>query len=276
MTQIAAETLGLAVGQVKVELADTAFPQAAVAGGSQTSASVGPAVQAACRKVVASARERATADPKSPLFQKNAQEIEAGEGRLFLKNQPNVGETIVSLLQRNGGRPIEASSESGPPAAAQGGAGGKPPEEFSKHAWGAQFAEVRIDQRLGQIRVSRMVGAFAAGRILNAKTARSQIMGGMVWGISAALLEHTIYDPNRAKVVNDSLADYLVAVNPDIPPIDCFFVEEKDEHVNPLGVKGIGELGITGAMAAVANAVYHATGKRCRDLPITLENAGML
>jgi xanthine dehydrogenase YagR molybdenum-binding subunit len=273
MTQIAAETLGLPVGQVKVELADTAFPQAAGAGGSQTSASVGPAVQAACKKVLASAKERATADPKSPLFQKTAEEIDAGEGRLFLKSRPNVGETIASLLQRNGGRPIEASSESGPPAVAQG-EGGKPPEEFSKHAWGAQFVEVRIDQRLGEIRVSRVVGAFAAGRILNAKTARSQITGGIVWGISAALLEHTIYDPNRAKVVNDSLADYLVAVNPDIPPIDCFFVEEKDEHVNPLGVKGIGELGITGAAAAVANAVYHATGKRCRDLPITLESAG--
>lgn len=271
MTQIAAETLGLPLDRVKVELADTTLPQAAVAGGSQTSASVGPAVQAACKKVLASAKERATADPKSPLFGKSAQDIEGGQGRLFLKDHPDIGETIASLLERNGGRPIEAQSDSAPPGADTQDPGGKPPEEFSKHAWGAQFAEVRIDQRLGEIRVSRFVGAFAAGRILNAKTARSQIMGGIVWGISAALLEHTVYDPNRAKVVNDNLADYLVAVNPDIPPIDCFFVEEHDPHVNPLGVKGIGELGITGAAAAVANAVYHATGKRLRDLPITLD-----
>jgi xanthine dehydrogenase YagR molybdenum-binding subunit len=271
MTQIAAETLGLPLDRVKVELADTTLPQAAVAGGSQTSASVGPAVQAACKKVLASAKERATADPKSPLFGKSAQDIEAGQGRLFLKDHPDVGETIASLLERNGGRPIEAQSDSAPPGADAQEPGSKPPEEFSKHAWGAQFAEVRIDQRLGEIRVSRFVGAFAAGRILNAKTARSQIMGGIVWGISAALLEHTVYDPNRAKVVNDSLADYLVPVNSDIPPIDCFFVEEKDPHVNPLGVKGVGELGITGAAAAVANAVYHATGKRLRDLPITLD-----
>lgn len=274
MTQIAAQTLGLPLAQVKVELADTAFPQAAVAGGSQTSASVGPAVQAACMKALATVKERATADPKSPLFEKNAKDIEAGEGRLFLKNNPSVGETIAGLLERNGGRPIEALSESGPPGGSgqtQDAGAGKPPQEYSKHAWGAQFAEVRVNERLGEIRVSRFVGAFAAGRILNAMTARSQVMGGIVWGISAALLEHTIYDPNRAKVVNASLADYLVPVNPDIPPIECFFVEEKDEHVNPLGVKGIGELGVTGSEAAVANAVFHATGKRFRDLPITLD-----
>lgn len=274
MSQIAAQTLGLPLSQVKVELADTAFPQAAVAGGSQTSASVGPAVQAACMKALSSAKERATADPKSPLFGKSAQDIESGEGRLFLKANPSVGESIAALLERNGGRPIEALSESGPPGGSgqtQDAGSGKPPQEYSKHAWGAQFCEVRVNERLGEIRVSRFVGAFAAGRILNALTARSQVMGGIVWGISAALLEQTIYDPNRAKVVNASLADYLVAVNPDIPPIDCFFVEEKDEHVNPLGVKGIGELGITGAAGAVANAVYHATGKRFRNLPITLD-----
>lgn len=273
MTQIAAETLGLPLENVKVELADTALPQAAVAGGSQTSASVGPPVKGACMKAIAALKERASADPASPLSNKQAKEIDVGEGRIFLKANPATGETIADLLRRNGGRPIEAMSDQAPPGAATSEDAGaaKPKAEYSMHAWGAQFAEVRINARLGEIRVTRVVGAFAAGRILNPKTARSQIMGGIVWGISAALLEHTVYDPNRAKVVNDNLADYLVPVNPDIPPIDCFFVEEEDPHVNPLGVKGIGEIGITGIEAAVANAVFHATGKRLRDLPITLD-----
>lgn len=274
MTQIAAETLGLAPGNVKVELGDTSLPEAAVAGGSQTSASVGPAVKEACEKVLSAVKERAAADPKSPLFEKEPSTIETAEGRLFLKDNPATGETIAALLQRNGGRPLEARSDSAPPGGTrphEDAGAGEQQQQFSKHAWGAQFAEVRVNPTLGEIRVSRFVGAFAAGRILNAKTARSQLMGGIVWGISMALLEHTVYDPNRGKVVNANLADYLLPVNPDIPPIDCLFVEEKDDKVNPLGVKGIGELGVTGAAAAVANAVYHATGKRFRDLPMTLE-----
>lgn len=130
---------------------------------------------------------------------------------------------------------------------------------------------MRIDPDLRHIRVARVVSRFAAGTILNHKTAHSQILGGIVMGIGAALLEATHYDPRRIRPVNQNLADYLVPVNPDIPPIDCDFVEEPDTRINPLGVKGVGELGTTGIAAAVANACYHATGKRLRHLPITIE-----
>ena len=281
LTQIAAETLGLHLDQVKVELGDSAFPEGPVAGGSQTSASVGSAVIGACEKVNQELFERAAADPQSPLHQREKSELAVGDGRVFLKADPSRGEPIAALLQRNGKRAIEADNEMKPSelaisASPEGqGSGGKPkppgPDAFSKHAWGAQFAEVRIDEQLREIRVSRFVGAFAAGRILNPKTARSQVLGGIVWGISMALHEHTVLDPRRGKIVNDNLADYLVPVNADIPAIDCFFVEEHDPHVNPVGCKGVGELGNTGSAAAVVNAIYHATGKRIRELPVTLD-----
>lgn len=144
-------------------------------------------------------------------------------------------------------------------------------EEYATQAFGAHFAEVTVDPDLCEVRVTRFVGAFDCGRILNAKTARSQLIGGIVWGISMALFEKTRYDMRTARIMNANLADYLVPTNADIPEIDIIFIEEDDLHVNPAGVKGIGEIGITGSAAAVANAVFHATGARVRDLPITVE-----
>jgi len=144
-------------------------------------------------------------------------------------------------------------------------------EEYASGTFGAHFAEVAVDPDLGEVRVTRFVGAFDCGRILNAKTARSQLLGGIVWGISMALFEKTRYDVRTARVMNANLADYLVPTNADIPQIDVIFIEEDDPHVNPAGVKGIGEIGITGSAAAVANAVFHATGVRVRELPITVE-----
>jgi len=138
------------------------------------------------------------------------------------------------------------------------------------HAWGAVFAEVGVDAELGMVRVRRIVSAYAAGRILNAKTARSQFIGGNIWGISQALHEHTVTDGRHGMIVNANLADYLVPVNADAPTVDVIMIPEDDPHVNPIGVKGIGEIGIVGTAAAVANAVYHATGQApVRDLPIT-------
>jgi xanthine dehydrogenase YagR molybdenum-binding subunit len=141
-------------------------------------------------------------------------------------------------------------------------------KKFSSFSFGAQFAEVHVDADLGQIRVPRMTGVFAAGTILNAKTARSQFIGGMVWGISFALLEDTVYDQRLGRIVNNNLSEYHVPTNPDIGVIDVSWVDEDDRHVSLIGAKGIGEIGITGAAAAVTNAVFHATGKRIRELPI--------
>jgi xanthine dehydrogenase YagR molybdenum-binding subunit len=145
-------------------------------------------------------------------------------------------------------------------------------ERYAMYAFGAQFAEVRVDADLGQLRVTRLVGVFDVGRVLNAKTARSQLLGGMVGGIGMALHEHTVMDDRLGRFVNANLADYHVPVNADVPAIDVAWIEgAADPYANPLGVKGIGELGITGTAAAIANAVYHATGRRIRDLPITLD-----
>jgi xanthine dehydrogenase YagR molybdenum-binding subunit len=136
------------------------------------------------------------------------------------------------------------------------------------HSFGAHFAEVRVDPALGEVRVARYVGAFAAGRILNAKTARSQMIGGIVYGLGMGLTEATDVDARSARIVNANIAEYLVPVHADVPPIEIILVDEDDRHVNPLGIKGIGELPMVGAAAAVANAVFHATGKRVRDYPI--------
>ena len=144
-------------------------------------------------------------------------------------------------------------------------------DQYSTHAFGADFVEVRVDEDLGRIRVARVVAAFAAGKILNAKTARSQLIGGIVWGIGLALQEHAVRDPRTARIVTRDLTDYHVPVHADVPDIDILTVDEEDLHVNEIGAKGIGEIGTTGSAAAIANAVYHATGKRIRDLPITVD-----
>jgi xanthine dehydrogenase YagR molybdenum-binding subunit len=258
-TQLSAETLGLPVERVRFELGDTNMPPTPVSGGSQTTASVGSAVFKACNAVVAKTIEMATADRGSPLFGLPPSAIVARDGGLYAKSEPTRGESFAQLLGRNQTTALEAYETSKPEAA----------EDYSKHAFGAQFAEVRVDADLGIVRVSRMVGAFASGRILNAKTARSQYLGGMIWGISMALHEETRADLRTGRITTANLADYLVPVNADIPAIEVIFVPEDDEYVNPIGVKGIGEIGIVGGAAAIANAVFNATGKRIRELPIT-------
>jgi xanthine dehydrogenase YagR molybdenum-binding subunit len=158
---------------------------------------------------------------------------------------------------------VEAKADAKPPQDAK--------EKFSMHAFGAVFVEVRVDPDLGMVRVTRVAGAYGGGRILNPKTARSQIIGGIVYGIGMALEEDTIIDSRNGRYVNAELDEYHLPVHADVPKIDVTFVDEHDEHVNPIGVKGLGEIGITGVAAAIANAVYHATGVRVRELPITLD-----
>jgi xanthine dehydrogenase YagR molybdenum-binding subunit len=169
---------------------------------------------------------------------------------------------MAQLVARAANGPVRASAEAAP---------GDEKKHYSMHAFGAVFVEVHVDELLGEIRVPRVVGVYGVGKLLNRKTACSQLMGGIVWGLSMALFEETLIDKRLGRAANGNLAEYHVPTNADIGAIDVQVVEEDDPHVNPLGAKGIGEIGITGVAAAVANAVYHATGRRVRELPITLD-----
>ncbi len=261
MTQVAADGLGVSPSQVTFRLGDTEFPETPVSGGSQTAASTGSAVHAAAQALREKLFQMAIADSRSPLNGASARDLALAGDRLIVRGT-NRGERLQTLLARRGQKYLEVEAGSKP---------GGEKDQYSMYCFGAQFAEVRVDASLGQIRVSRMVGVFGAGRILNAKTARSQFIGGMVWGIGLALYEDSVMDRRLGRFVNNNLAEYHVPVNADVPAIEALWVNEVDTHVNPLGVKGIGEIGITGAAAAVANAVFHATGKRIRDYPITLD-----
>jgi len=261
MTQVAADALGLPVGSVRFELGDSRMPKAPVSGGSQSTASVSPAVKAVCEKVRGQIIDLALADSGSPLKGRQRDDVLAADGWLRLRSDASRGEPIAAVVGRHG-QPVRGSAESQP---------GPEKEAFSMHSFGAVFAEVRVDDALGIVRVPRVVGAYGVGRLLNAKTAHSQLMGGIVWGLGMALFEETVRDVRNGRCVNGTLAEYHVPVNADVHEIDVIVVPEEDPHVNPLGVKGIGEIGITGVAGAVCNAVYHATGVRVRDLPITLD-----
>jgi xanthine dehydrogenase YagR molybdenum-binding subunit len=189
-------------------------------------------------------------------------DVRVADGRMQLASDASKGETYAALLARHGGQPVEARVDSRP---------GAEQEQYAMHSFGAVFTEVRVDRDLGEIRVPRVVGAYGVGRVLNAKTARSQIAGGIVWGIGMALLEETHIDPRSGRYLNADLAEYHLPVNADVGAIDVTFVDERDPYVNSIGAKGIGEIGITGVAASIANAVHHATGTRVRDLPITAD-----
>jgi xanthine dehydrogenase YagR molybdenum-binding subunit len=248
--------------KVHFELGDSDFPQAPVSGGSQSAASVGPAVLAAIDAAKQKLFGMALAANASPLAGARSDELELVDGFIRMKSAPHRQLSVAGLLTRSGQNRLVV------PASAKAGDEQK---QFSMHSFGAHFVEVRVDPDFGQIRVSRFVGAFAAGRILNAKTARSQALGGMTMGIGMALMEMTHTDPNTGRVVYPNISEYVMPVHADIPELQVILVEEQDRLVNPAGVKGIGELPIVGAAAAIANAVYHATGIRIRDLPITAE-----
>ena len=204
----------------------------------------------------------AIADAQSQLHAAPADDIGCELGWLFRKSLPARREAMAAVIARNGAQAIEASSESKP---------GDEKKQFSMHSFGAVFTEVEIDPDLGTIRVPRIVAAYGVGKLMNRKTGRSQLMGGIVWGLGMALMEKTEMDLYNGRAINGNLAEYHVPVNADIGDIDVTVVDETDPHINALGAKGIGEIGITGVAAAIGNAVYHATGKRIRDLPITLD-----
>jgi xanthine dehydrogenase YagR molybdenum-binding subunit len=262
MTQIAADALATPFDHVTFDLGDTAFPETPVSGGSQTASSTGSAVKLACLELRRRLAERATGDAASPLRGLAIEDVDFAGGAVRSKADPGKQDPYGAIVQRSGLPEISAEVHAEEKADRK---------KFSTHSFGADFVEVKVDEDLGVVRVSRFVGAFAAGKILNAKTARSQFIGGIVWALGMALEEQTKRDRRSARVVTRDLADYHVPVNADVPTIDVVLVPEDDPHVNEIGAKGIGEIGITGAGAAIANAVAHATGRRVRDLPITLD-----
>ena len=260
MMQVAAQTLGLPARKVRVELGDTDLPASGVSGGSSTAVSVTPAVLQAAQQVRARALGLALAQG-GPDWQHTApDQMTLTDG---VVRSEHASASLAELMRARGMTQIqaEAGAKLGPDAA-----------RTSRHAFGAQFAEVRIDEDFGTIRVSRYTGVFGVGRLLNAKTGRSQLLGGITFGLGMALLEAATPDPHSGRIMNDNLSEYLVPVNADVPEIDVVTIEDADTVTDPLGAKGIGELPMVGVAAAVANAVYHATGKRVRSLPIRIED----
>ncbi|MEU6339805.1 xanthine dehydrogenase family protein molybdopterin-binding subunit [Streptomyces sp. NPDC046977] len=263
MAQLSAEELGLPLEKVRFDLGDSDMPDSMMAGGSGLTGALGNAVHDACRRLLRSFAELAREDDESPLKGVNPDDVECGDGRVFPAGRPDRGESYVDILARHGLPQLTATGGSTPPVAEELGMS-------PAGAYGAKFAEVRVDADLGLVRVARVVSAIDGGRILNAKTARSQIIGGTVGGIGMALFEDTVTDPRTGRIANGTFADYLVAVNADIPDLDVVFVGEPDRGT-PTGTKGVGEVGLVGIAAAIANAVHHATGKRLNRLPITLD-----
>jgi CO/xanthine dehydrogenase Mo-binding subunit len=260
-TQLAAELLGLEIGQVHVELGDSDLPPAPQSGGSGLAMSLGGAIQHAARNLLRAFLEVVADDDQSPLQARRPDDVTVTDGRIHLLEDLSVGETYTDILARH---QLDALAAHGQVSPQPDGAGIAPAGAFV-----AQFAEVRIDEALGLLRIERIVSTVDASRILNEKTARSQIIGATVMGIGMTTLEKTVFD-SAGRIANATLADYLIPVNADVPDLDVVFVGQPDA-VSPIGIKGLGEVGILGVPAAIANAVYHATGRRIRSLPITID-----
>ncbi len=264
LAQIAADGLGLDIDQVEFRSGTSDLPDAGIAGGSAHTATAGMAIHNAGAAVIAKLADLATGDERSPLFGAGNAGVTTRDGRLFRRDDETRSESYVDILRRAGLAQIEASGKGAADPAAQ--------STYAMHAHGAVFAEVKVDPDLGQIRVTRMVGAFAAGRIINPRMVQSQIFGGMIWGMSFALHEQAVTDRRSGRILNADFAEYHVPVNADVPPMEALMIDEYDPHVNALGIKGVGEIGITGSAGAVANAVWHATGTRVRRFPIGIDD----
>jgi xanthine dehydrogenase YagR molybdenum-binding subunit len=268
MTLLAAETLGLAPDQISARLGDSTLPTAPVEGGSWMAVSVGYAVQLACQSVAEKLLKAAGKVEGAPLGRAGMDDVEFVGGAIRLREDPAKSVTFVDAMRAAGLPAIEAeaTANEGPL-----GLGGKISQmRKSRHTHSAIFAEVKVDEELGVVRVTRIVNAVAAGRIINPKTARSQIVGGVVMGIGMALHEETFMDNRLGRFMNHNYAEYHVPANADVGSIDVIFVDENETEL-PLGIKGVGEIGIVGTAAAIANAIFHATGKRVRSLPITID-----
>ncbi len=260
LVEVAADVLSIPAAMIDARLGDTSLPEAPISAGSMSTASVTPAVKAAAEQARQKLVTLAAADPASPIHGARPEDVDFQGGKIFLKSAPSKSETVPDILKRHGNQPVEATASTKPQL---------DPQKAPCHSFGAVFAEVAVDADLGMTRVRRVVAVYDVGRIINRRTARSQFIGGIVWGISLALHEETRIDWRYGRIANANLADYHVPVNADIPEIDVSAIDVPDYQLDSLGARGVGEIGITGTGAAVANAIFHATGKRVRDLPIT-------
>jgi xanthine dehydrogenase YagR molybdenum-binding subunit len=261
VAQVAADALGLPIENIGVRLADSTLPEAPVEGGSWMAASSAHAVLGAAEDIRQELARLAKAMPRSPLADIDAADVILVDGAIASNGNKSGAVSIADAMRHGKLERIEKQKLNHFPE----------DKSHARNTHSAVFAEVKVDDQLGVIRVTRVVSAVAAGRILNTKTGRSQIMGGVVWGIGMALHEETVMDHRFGRIMNPNIAEYHIPVNADVHDIDVIFVDERDDRINRLGVKGLGEIGIVGVPAAIANAVYHATGKRIRRFPITLD-----
>jgi len=260
MVQIAAETLGIAPANIRFDLGDSALPDAPGQTGSTTVSSVGSAVKVACEALKQKLLQLAVTIPNSVFGQTQPNDLAANNGKIYLTNSPATQISYAKVLKKLNLPKVEVTEESKP---------GEEWQKFSMYSFGAHFVEVHVHPATGEVRVKRAVTCAGVGKIINEKTARSQSIGGLVGGIGMALTEESVMDHRYGRYVTADLANYHVPVHADVPQIDVFFMDEHDPYVNPVGAKGLGEIAIVGVAAAVANAVFHATGKRIRELPIT-------
>jgi xanthine dehydrogenase YagR molybdenum-binding subunit len=266
LAQLASQKTGVSLDKVEVALGDTSLPEGPLSGGSLATGSVVPAVLAAADSAIALLLTIATTTPGSPFEKRKPDDLSIEGGRVFVKaDGPAKGVPFADLLRRANLRLVTGTGKSEATF-------GNPKPKFSTHSFGCHFVEVTWQSKIARLRVSRVVTVIDAGRILNPLTGRNQIEGAVVMGIGMALFEHTSYDPQTGAPINSNLADYIVSVNADVPPIDVHFLDFPDKEVNELGARGIGEIGLAGMAAAITAAVHHATGVRVRELPIKIEH----
>jgi len=247
-------------------LGDTSLPAGPISGGSMVTGSMVPAVFAAADNAIASLLNIATTTPGSQFEKRKPADLAFEGGRVFVKaDGPAKGVSFADVLRRANIRVVTGSGKSE-------GTFGNPKPKFSTHSFGCHFVEVTWQPEIARLRVNRVVTVIDAGRIINPLAGRNQIEGAVVMGIGMALLEHTSYDPQNGAPINSNLADYMMAVNADVPPIDVHFLDYPDKEINELGARGIGEIGLAGIAAAITAAVHHATGVRVRELPVKIEH----
>jgi xanthine dehydrogenase YagR molybdenum-binding subunit len=257
---------GVPLDKIEVVLGDTSLPEGPISGGSMVTGSMVPAVFQAADKAIAALLSIASATPGSPFEKHKPDDLKLEAGRVYVKaNGPAGGVPFADLLRRANARIVSGSGKSESTF-------GNPTPKFSTHSFGCHFVEVTWQPEIARLRVSRVVTVIDAGRILNPLAGRNQIEGAVVMGIGMALFEHTTYDPQNGAPINSNLADYVMSVNADVPPIDVHFVDFPDKEINELGARGIGEIGLAGIAAAITAAVHHATGVRVRELPVKIEN----